>query len=740
MLNSVDWSDDRTYRSETEREPYQFYIDALMNSKSFDLLLGYFSSAAINVLSHGFATFIYNGGTVRMVVNNVLSETDKQAIQNGKDGAVPDLERKLNDIKALKRTLDEYGTQFFECIAWLIANNRIQIKIIRPKEGRGIAHYKSGVFGDGLETVGFNASCNFTAFGLLENLEKLTCHLSWDHKRSQKWIENETEYFESIFEGRADFAEHLDVENVITAIKEQFGYKEIDDLLIKESELRQRKAKKLDNKKIRATQEKALTRIEELAREAKFPYSQGPRQYQITAYQKWVANGYKGLFAMATGTGKTLTSLNCLLNQYKETGTYKAVIVVPTLALVQQWKNECGKFNFRNIITVSSREDWGGKLAFNNAANNFIETSLIVIVTYASFYRKKFQSHFSNLPDDTLLIADEVHNIGSPNVSKTLPKIRLEKRIGLSATPDRKYDDEGNISIQNFFHDRPPFVFSYTMKEAMESEPPALCRYKYFPHIVELNELELSEYVKISKQLLKYFDNSTKRFKESPEVENLLLARKRVIHKAQNKLNVFKKILLAEFKERKNLKYTLVYVPEGLEANYDEVDESNETEEDISLINEYTKAVSSTDNAILVKKYTSSTVNREQVIKDFEDGKVHVLTSMKCLDEGVDVPRSELAIFCASTGNPRQFVQRRGRVLRLHKDKLFAVIHDLVVVPAITNDDSSYEMERNQVRSELERVIDFSNLSMNTIDTYQVLRPVLEYYNLNLYENSPVTN
>lgn len=740
MLKSINWSDDRTYRSETDNEPYQFYIDALLSSKSFDLLLGYFSSAAINVLSHGFATFIYKGGTIRIVINNILSESDKDAIRKGKEGNVPDLEVELHDIKTLKRTLDEYGVHFFNCLAWLIANDRIQIKVIKPKDGRGIAHYKSGVFGDGIDYVGFNASCNFTAFGLLENLEKLNCHLSWDDKRSQIWIEKETQYFESIFNGTATFVEHLDIDEVTTAIREEFGNKDIGELLVKEAELRERKSNSLQKKKVRETQEKALTTIEELAREPKFPFPQGPRAYQKTAYQNWLANGQKGLFAMATGTGKTLTSLNCLLNQYKKEGSYKAVILVPTVALLQQWKNECGKFNFKNIISVSSKEDWSGKLAFNTTASNFISTSFIVIVTYASFYRKKFQSHFLSLPPDTLLIADEVHNIGSPNISKILPKVTLQRRIGLSATPNRKYDDEGNANIGQFFNDRPPYVFSYTMKEAMEADPPALCRYKYFPHLVELNETELGEYLKISRQLLKYFDSATKKFKESPEVENLLLARKRVVHKAVNKLAMFKQILRDEFKARKSLKYTLVYVPEGLEANYEEVDEIMESEEDLSLINEYTRAVSSTDNSILVKQYTANTPNREQVIRDFENGKVHVLTSMKCLDEGVDVPRSELAIFCASTGNPRQFVQRRGRVLRLHKEKIFSVIHDLVVVPAVTNDETSFEMEKNQVKAELERVIDFSSLSMNMIDTYQALRPVLEYYNLNLYESSQVTN
>jgi superfamily II DNA or RNA helicase len=199
-----------------------------------------------------------------------------------------------------------------------------------------------------------------------------------------------------------------------------------------------------------------------------------------------------------------------------------------------------------------------------------------------------------------------------------------------------------------------------------------------------------------------------------------------------NKIDAFKDILRTEFRGKGNLKYTLIYVPEGLEPDYSETDVDTESEEDISLINEYTKAVSATDDSLMVKQYTSNSKNREEILKSYEDGKVHVLTSMKCLDEGVDVPRSELAIFCSSTGNPRQFIQRRGRVLRLHKDKVHAVIHDLVVVPEISVEESNYDMERNLVKKELERVVDFANLAMNKMDTYESLKEVLNYYNLNL--------
>lgn len=729
MLREVNWSEDRSYRTGSESEPVQFYMEGLCNSKRLDLLLGYFSSAAINVLSLGFASFLYNGGTVRMVVNNILSQDDKNAIKAGQEGVV-NTSFDLSDIKQMKRTLDDYGKHFFECLAWLIAEEKIQIKIIRPKSGKGIAHYKSGAFYDGTDTVGFKASCNFTAFGLLENLEELDGFLSWENSRSSKMINRQNKDFENIFTGNSDIVEYLTVDDVSIAIKKEFGNSLLNELLIKEKELIEKKSRVLENKGVRKSFEKAVTQIEEIVREPRFPYPSGARVYQVAAYESWLDNGSKGIFAMATGTGKTITSLNCLLNEYKKEKTYKGIIIVPTTALLEQWKKECLKFNFKNIITISSKENWNENLAFFNTATKLINTSFIVIVTYASLGKPKFQSHFTQLPKDTLLIADEVHNMGSAGILKLLPKIHLEKRIGLSATPHRKFDEEGNEAIENFFNDQSPYIVSFSMKQALDLV--WLCQYTYFPHVVKLTEEELKKYIKISQQLLMHLDPRTGAYKKSTLVDMLLLERKRIIHKAVNKIDAFKNILQREFQRKGYLKYTLVYVPEGLEPDYSQTDIDTETEEDISLINEYTKAVSATDDSLMVKQYTSNSKNREQMLKDYEAGKIHVLTSMKCLDEGVDVPRSELAIFCSSTGNPRQFIQRRGRVLRLHDQKVHATIHDLVVVPEINESESNYNMERNLVKKELERVVDFSNLAMNKMDTYEALKNVLDYYDLNL--------
>ena len=225
-------------------------------------------------------------------------------------------------------------------------------------------------------------------------------------------------------------------------------------------------------------------------------------------------------------------------------------------------------------------------------------------------------------------------------------------------------------------------------------------------------------------------------------LKRLLLARKRIIHKAANKLKVFKNIIRKRFEERGDLKYSLIYVPEGNMPDYigsqDDFDKTENIGEDNDaehLIDQYTLAVTEIDEKVTVRKFVSGQRDREEVLADFASGKLHVLTSMKCLDEGVDVPRSELAIFCSSTGNPRQFIQRRGRVLRTHPDKKMAELHDLVVIPKVKLNSNSYKMEQSLLKGELIRVNNFALLSENPSYSEVELREVLDHYALNLYNN-----
>lgn len=736
MLTDVDWAEDGTYRPDEYNSPEKFFNDSLENSTEFDLQLGYFSSAAISVLADGFATFISNGGKMRLVINHIVSNEDKDAINKGLNGGVVDC-FDLSDFEKLRSTFDEYQQQFFECLAYLIHNKRIDIRIIKPKNKQGIAHTKSGQFRDGDTIISFTGSANFTISGLFNNLEEIKIDRgdSVDNM-IKKRIESQRAEFDSIMFNKKENVEYLSADSLVVAIRSNYGDKDIEELLDVEKKLRKIKKEKL----IRERQQYIDIVCDDECIKPRFPYSSGPREYQKQAFENWKNNCQKGLFAMATGTGKTITSLNCLLEIYNRLGYYKAIILVPTITLVEQWEIECKKFNFSTIIKVCSKyNNWRSSVAniclleMTDSENTL---SYIIISTYASFVRSNVFGDLNQFPKNKLLfIADEAHNMSGGLMLQRLLDIKYLRRIGLSATPERQYNEVSNTRLMEFFGCGENYTFEYSMAEAIENG--ALCKYYYYPHVVRLTDNEMQGYIELSKRIVKIINFKDKETQET--LKMLLLKRKRIIHKAANKLPIFKQIIEQRMKDNGNLKYTLIYVPEGnkpdtYEADiFDQTDSIDSDPETEHLIDNFTRIVRDSDPHVIVRQFTADSADRDTMLKGFANGSIDVLTSMKCFDEGVDVPRSEFAVFCASTGNPRQFIQRRGRVLRTHKDKQFAVIHDLIVIPDKVFDEECYNLEKNLVASELKRVRDFALLSENLNDTDNELQDVLNHYNLSIF-------
>ena len=753
LKTDIIWPASCRFKSQSEWEPVGFFSECLCNATTFDLMLGFFSSSAINVLSDGFATFLYSGGKMRLIINDLLSEEDKDVIQQGEgETLLPTFD--LKNIEKLKNTLSSRDIHFFECIAWLIRNNRIEIRIIAPKKGHGIAHTKCGVFDDGINKVGFDGSVNFSRSALLENKESLTAICDWNGNTEIAQIADIETEFNSIFSGNDESVRYIKADEIRTRITDSFKEKELEELL--EDDLNQLDKKSTDLPvtvlhALRNAKDKVQKAIDSYhSKEAEdkfkphFPYPTGPRPYQNEAFENWKNNRQKGLFAMATGTGKTITALNCLLEIYKRNGYYKAIILVPTITLVDQWEKECQKFNFKSIIKVCSKyPGWRDEIDSLKLREDFNplgrECNYIIISTYASFGRDNvfnFLNSFSK--KQVLLIADEAHNMGSGKILNRLGAINYLRRIGLSATPERQYDEKGNYALSKFFGSEEQFTYEYSMEEAIENH--VLCRYKYYPHIVRLTNDEMSHYIELSIKLAKMFNFNKNSFPEGDEiVKTLLLARKRIIHKAANKLELFKQIIEERLAEKGNLKYTLVYVPEGNKPDdnnadiFDSKDSIDDDDETLHLIDKYTSVVKNATPNTTVKQFISGSKERDKMLTEFANGDLEVLTSMKCLDEGVDVPRSELAIFCASTGNPRQFIQRRGRILRTHPAKHMAIIHDMVVAPEIDVNSESFEMEKRLLESELKRVRNFALLSENIDFTVNELDNVLQYYNLTIF-------
>lgn len=768
MLKEVSYPPHRRYKSRTQWEPVGFFSECLCNATQFDLMLGFFSSSAINVLADGFASFLYNGGRMRLIINDILTEQDKVAFANGTLDNLPFFD--LTNLEKLKSTLSERDAHFFECLSWLIRNNKLEVKIVAPKEGIGISHTKTGIFGDGEDYVAFDGSCNFSRTALVDNIESLTVSCEWDGNIEAEKARDIKEDFETVFNGKDESVVFMTTEQVRTQLIDGFKDKSLTALLEDEYKLIERHTKEKDlPSSVKHALEKARQRVSAAIDKLKeekiekresaitqeiepcFPYPTGPRDYQNQAFENWKANNQKGLFAMATGTGKTITSLNCLLEIYKRNGYYKAIILVPTITLVNQWEQECEKFHFSNVIKVYSKNsEWRSRIERLQMADEYKKAkessqNFIIISTYASFTRGNVFDILNGFEKSrVLLIADEAHNMGSPTIMKRIGDIKYLRRIGLSATPERQFDEDTNRKLFRFFGAEKQYTYEYSMEEAIENG--VLCRYFYYPHLVRLTDDEFEKYVELSLKISKYFNFNTCSFDNKDDIlMSMLLARKRIVHKAANKLTAFNQIINERYQKKGNLQYSLVYVPEGTKPDYiadsDVFDSTDQVADDIvsdRLIDDYTEAVMKLDKFITVKKFVSGQKDRDKVLSDFASGKLQVLTSMKCLDEGVDVPRSELAIFCASTGNPRQFIQRRGRILRKHPDKYMAEIHDLVVAPEVNPGSDSFRMERALLKGELMRVKNFSLLSENPSYSQLELKSVMEHYGLNMYNNDHI--
>ena len=614
-----------------------------------------------------------NDGKIKIITNEVYSRDDYENLIKDNNEVDEKYLNIINDYEKLKKVLSREDQHFFDCLRFLKSENRLEIQPV--KYIGGSSHTKQVIMFDGEDYISTHGSTNFTLGGLILNGESFGVQKSWYDDEYYEEVKKHHRIFNKVFQKKSDQYKYLDGDKMLEIV-DKIGDNLQKNQLIKNSlnllKLNSKVQKKLDEIRLKREHDDFDYIIDYESR-PKFPFPQGPRKYQKMAYEKWIKNDKKGIFNMATGTGKTITSLNFILNEYEKSGNYKVFILVPTVALLQQWRVECEKFNFSDAIITTKDRNWIEELKEINYDIQKLNKSrsFILITTYATFHRKNFQSLFKTIDkNDVTLIADECHNVGSNALINILPS-EIMYRIGLSATPERKYDLEGSEKMYTYFNAYPDcFTFSYSMFKAIKNG--SLCEYNYYPIFCSLNDDELKHYKSYSKRLVMNYNDKTKSFSE--EGKRLLIERKRIIHKAKDKLTKLKNLLNSDH----NFKYTFIYVPEGKEVSYDK-DDVTEEAEDLKIISDYLEIVK--DLKFRAKTVTGTQNDRENSLNKFKEGKIDMLLAMKILDEGVDIPITKNAIFCSSTGNPRQFIQRRGRVLRTHKNKSFANIWDMVVIP-----------------------------------------------------------
>lgn len=710
-----------SYSQIDDHRPAEFCTLALANSIKLELGLGYFSSASFNVLANGMARFIVNGGHMNLYINQYISQEDYSLLKGQHDNNKFDKEL-VEKFQSLLHTFEKRDEHFFQCLAYLIQEKRINIKIVVLANG-GLPHEKYGIFTDELgNKIYFNGSMNMTAYALVGNLETIECTCSWKGDDSREKVSAFESHFHKVWNGDCESVMVFEAKKFCNQILKTYPSQDPEQLLRREQEL------------ITSIIIKRAPANEKLPH---FPtkYTDGALPYQEDAYSAWVKNGKQGIFAMATGTGKTVTSLNCALHEYLQDGFYHLLILVPTLDLVEQWQDELKDFNFKNILVISHLNSMWRKnlLELSQKVKRGRRVDFAIVSTYDSFVHKDFQMLLPSISDNLILIADEAHNIGGNLVKKCFRQLTIQRRIALSATPERIYDEEGSSEIGKFFNDVRPYVYSFPMSKAIEEG--RLCKYYYYPRIAYLNEAEMERYTYLTKRLVALWDDNKKQFTNKTEADKLLMNRKRIIHKCEDKLRVYREIL-QELGE-KRLNYTFVYAPQGRYERIGIEDEILLSEsDDLSFIQKLLDVTKEVFPNKLCNTFTGqdNKQTRSILLKSFADGTLNVLLAMKCLDEGVNVPRAEIGIFTSSTCNPREFIQRRGRLLRKHKDKSYSYIYDIVVIPDTINQDASMSsMESNLVRGELQRVAYFSSLAQNCYSqngAYENLNDIAHHFGI----------
>lgn len=440
-----------------------------------------------------------------------------------------------------------------------------------------------------------------------------------------------------------------------------------------------------------------------------FPDNLSLRTYQHQAIANWLKNKGRGTLKMATGSGKTIIALAITVELYQQIGLQVLVIVCPYRHLVIQWSRECQKFNLKPIVAMTRVDNWQGELSSQlyNLANS-PQSFTTIITTNHTLISEGFQSQLKYFPAKTLIIGDEAHNLGSNRIESNLPR-NIGLRLALTATPERQYDELGTAAIFNYFGSviQPEFTLADAIKQG------ALVHYLYYPVLVELTASEAANYAKLTKRI-GWILSKNLSLQNNDSLTSLLTKRSRLIATAANKLTCLKELMAS----RLNTSHTLFYCGDGYLD-----DETRQIDAVTHLLGK--------ELGYRVNTYTTDTSleERERLRRQFELGELQGLVAIRCLDEGIDIPTIKTAIILASSSNPRQFIQRRGRILRPHPSKTKATLFDTIVIPP-SLEREIWEVEKNLLRKELLRFLTFAELADNADEATKKLLKLQERYEL----------
>ena len=707
------------YRSLIDNVVQDFYVPLLKEAVTYRRAVGFFSSSSLVDISKGIAAIAKRRGKIQIVASPYLSDEDIEAIRNGYEKRNVIIENALLS-QLSDENMDFYSMERLNLLANLIAEGILDIRIAYTEDDRGIGmyHEKMGIIEDAEgNKVAFSGSMNESSTAMSINYETIDVFRSWGDEFEANQAQLKENAFVSIWNDTEPNIHVLEFPSISQALIDKYKKKrssfDIDELQFFDVTI---KRKNVSGKRIGARIPKDISLYE----------------YQKEAIVSWAGENYRGIFDMATGTGKTLTGLGAVSKLSEDVCDELSVFILcPYQHLVEQWVEDIVKFNIKPIIgySASPQKDWKKRLqkAIKDQKVRKDKSFFCFVTTNATFSSKFVQDIIEEIKTPILLMVDEAHNVGAKTYAKLLDD-RFQYRLALSATLDRHRDEEGTAALYNFFGRK---CIEYTLERAIREDK--LTPYKYYPVVVYLNEDELSTYEyytqEISKCIIKDKNGKTKL---NSYGETLAIKRSRVVAAAAQKLYALRREIVP-YKNKNNI---LVYCGATNVIN-ENADRSETDEGDIRQITAVTRILGN-EFDMSVAKFTAdeSMDERTQIKANFSKGeRLQVVVAIKCLDEGMNIPGIRTAFILASTTNPKEYIQRRGRVLRKAPGKNFAEIYDFVTLPRPLDDVYSLTKEAASkdlalVRNELERIKEFGRLAMNSMDSHDLIWNIEEAYHL----------
>ena len=683
-----------------------FYVPCLENATCYYRTTSFFSSTLLIHLTKGLCSMYRRGGEIKLICSTELQKEDYEAMEKGYE-----LRRLIENklIKEFDRDFNFDEKDRLNLLSQLITSGLLEIKIavINDENGIGIFHEKVGYLEDDAgDAIAFSGSSNDTYSGFANNYESFDVFCSWKNEDSFKRCNNKRVVFNRLWNSREKGVEVFDMPDVI---KEK----------ILKFEDRSKNVSTLDEKLVANIRKK---------RSITEPYLPDNLlyKYQNDAIDNWVKNDYRGIFDMATGTGKTYTASGAICKLYENVKRAFVIICCPLVHLIDQWSEELEIFNIKPISCYGNKKNYEDSLyrtinQFKIGRINFA----CVLITNSSFTKEWFQELIKPIISETLLLVDEAHNFGAKNTSKTLD-YDFRYRLALSATFERYGDEEGTDTLYRFFGEK---CITYTLQQAIAEG--FLTKYDYHPIVTWLSDSEYSDYVQLSEKISKIIAReSTNNISEvSDSLKRLLLKRARIIAGANNKIEALKNIL-QKYKESYNLLVYCGAVKYG-EFNDEDLDEDKKQIEIVTSLMHELKMKGS--------KFTAeeNPDQRQRIKESFVEKRIQALVAIKCLDEGMNIPGIKTAFILASTQNPKEYIQRRGRVLRRAEGKEFAEIYDFITLPysleeCRTRDIKNYDM--NLVKRELQRMEEFSSLSRNPSESNAIIDELKTAFRINIIQ------